>query len=84
MSTPNPILAAAAPSLIAVLEAVQAFNTNIGSDPTKWALTVPGALTVLLGTIQLQVPTLAASEAATLQGDVNAKLATWIAKLKTA
>lgn len=76
------IEAAAAPALIAALQAVQTFFTNIGTDPTKWALTVPGAATVLLGSLQLQVPTLAQAEAATLQGTVNAKLASWITSLQ--
>jgi hypothetical protein len=84
MSTPNPIAAAAAPSLIAVLEAIQAFNTNIGANPAEWPLKVPGAFTVLLGTVQMQLPALAAAEAGTLQADVNAKLAGWIASLKKA
>lgn len=74
--------AAAAPALIAALQAIQAFNTNIGTDPTKWALTVPGALTVLLGSLQLQVPALASAAAATVQTDLNAKLASAITSLQ--
>lgn len=36
----NPV--AAEPSLIAILQALKAFNVNIGADPTKWPLTVRG------------------------------------------
>jgi hypothetical protein len=82
MSTPNPILVAAAPSLIAVLNAIKAFNLNIGADPTKWALTVPGALTILVGTVQLQLPEVAQAEAGLLQTDVNTKIDGWIASLQ--
>lgn len=84
MSTPNPIAAAAAPSLIAVLQAIQAFNTNIGAIPSEWPIKVPGALTILLGTVQMQLPTLASAEASTLQAEVNAKLAGWITSLQKA
>ena len=82
MSNPNPVLVAAAPSLIAVLQAVQQFNINIGADPTKWPITVPGALTILLGTIQLQLPAVASAEATALQADVNGKIGGWITTLK--
>lgn len=84
----NPVLTAAeaagAPALIAVLKAVQAFVVNIGTDPTKWALTVPGALTVLVGTASLEVPVLAAAEAGAVQATVNAKIGDWITKLQAA
>ena len=83
MSTPNPVLVAAAPELIAMLKAIAAFNINIGVDPTKWALTVPGALTVLLGTIQLQIPALVAGEAGALQASLNSNVAKWITSLET-
>ena len=82
MSTPNPLATAAAPELIAVLQAIQTFNTNIGPDPTKWTLNLPGALTVLLGTVQLQVPALATAEVGAIQGEVNTKLAAWITSLQ--
>lgn len=81
MSTPNPVLVAAAPSLIAVLQALKQFNVNIGADPTKWALTVPGAFTILVGTVQLQLPSVAAAEAGALQTDINTKIDSWIASL---
>lgn len=73
---------AAIPAVVAALTAVQAFSTNIGVDPTKWALTVPGALTVLLGTLQLQIPVLAQGEVAALQTQLNSHIAAAIAALQ--
>lgn len=82
MSTPNPIVAAAAPSLIAALQAIQTFVTNLGTDPAQIAIKAPGALQVLIGTLEMQVPGLAASEIGAVQTDVNAKINSWITKLK--
>lgn len=82
MSTPNPLEAAAIPSLLAIIEALQTFNINIGPDPAQWALKVPGAFTVLLGTVQLQLPALAVAEGGALQADINTKLSSWAASLK--
>ncbi len=82
MSTPNLLLTAGAPSLIAALEAIQAFVLNLGTDPGEVAVKFPGALQVLLGTIELQVPALATAELGALQTEVNAKIAALIAKLK--
>lgn len=84
MSAPNPFLGAAAPELIVVLKAVQQFIANIGPDPAKWPLTVPGALTVLIGTAQLQVPALVAAEEGVLASSANATIAGWISKLQAA
>lgn len=83
MSTPNPFLTAAAPELIAVLQAILAFNTNIGPDPTKWRLTVGPALTVLAGTAGLQLPQLAAAEAGAVQAQFNSTVSGWISKLQS-
>ncbi len=84
MSTPNPYLSAAAPELIVVFKAIQTFIANVGTDPTKWALTVPGALTVLIGTAQLQVPALVAAEEGVIASNANTTIAGWIAKLQAA
>ena len=78
----DPVVSAAVPELVAVLQAIKQFNANIGPDPAKWAFTVPGALTVLLGTVQLQLPALAVAEAGALQADVNSKIDSWIASLQ--
>jgi len=89
MSTPAPaiqtqIVSAAAPSLIAVLQAIIQFEVNIGPDPLQWPVKVKGAFDVLLGTIELQIPGLVAAEAGAIEADVNSRLNAWIAKLKTA
>lgn len=82
MSTPNPILVAAAPSLINVIEALQTFNANMGTDPLQWQLKFPGAFQVLLGSVELQLPALANAEAGALQTAVNTKLSSWITNLQ--
>ncbi len=82
MSTPNPVLAAAAPSLINVLQAVQTLITNLGTDPAQIAVKWPGALQVFIGTVEMQLPGLAASEIGALQSEANTKIASWITSLK--
>ena len=82
MSSPNPILVAAAPSLIAALQALQTFITNLGSDPLQVAVKFPGALQVLLGTIEMQLPGLASSEFGAVQTAANARIAALIASLE--
>lgn len=84
MSTPNPLLTAAAPELIAALQAIQTFIANMGPDPAQWMLKFPGASQVLLGTVQMQVPTLATAEGAALQAQANAQIAKWIEGLQKA
>lgn len=76
------IEAAAAPSLIAVLQAVQTFVANLGTDPARIPAKFPGALQVLVGSVELQLPALAVAELATLQGNANAKIASWISSLQ--
>ena len=82
MSTPNPLEQAAIPSAVAILTAVQTFITNLGTDPAKIPLTAPGALQVLLGTVELQGPALAVSEWSAVQSAANSKLSSWITSLK--
>ena len=84
MSTPNPIVAAAAPSLITALQALQTFFTNLGTDPAQIAVKFPGATQVLLGTLEMELPGLAQSEIGALQTAANAKIAAWIASLQAA
>jgi len=84
MSTPNPVVAAAAPSLINVLTAVQTLITNLGTDPTQIAIKFPGALQIFLGTVEMQLPVLASSEIGALQTEVNNKIAGWITSLQAA
>lgn len=76
------IEAAAVPSLVAVLKAMQTFITNLGTDPAQIPLKFPGAFQVFIGTVELQLPTLAAGEFAALQAEANAKINAWITSLQ--
>lgn len=82
MSTPNPVVTAATPSLIAVLQALQAFVVNLGTNPAEVAVKFPGAAQVLIGTVEMQFPALASSELGALQTDINSKISGWIGKLQ--
>jgi len=84
MSTPNPALVAAAPAFDATLVALETFVTNLGPDPAKVPVTFPGALTVLLGTLQLQVPVLANAEFGVAQSAALSGISDLRAKLKAA
>jgi hypothetical protein len=82
MSTTNPVLAAAAPSLIAAIKAVQQFETDIGTDIAKWPITIPAAKLKLLGALGLLVPGLETSEVSALGTIINTTTSGWIAKLE--
>lgn len=75
-------LAAAAPSLISALEAVQQFETDIGPDPTKWVVTVEPAKLKLLGALGLLIPGAANAEVSLLGNIITTKTSSWIADLK--
>jgi len=80
----NPVLVATGPSLIAALKAVEQFTVDIGTNPVQWALTVPGALAKLLGTVEMQIPTVIGSEAGALQAFVTSKVEDLIKKIQAA
>ena len=87
MSTPNPLTPieqAAIPSAVALLEAVQAFIKNMGTDPLQWTVKFPGALVALQGAVMLQAPLLANAEGAAVSAQANATVAGWISKLQAA
>ncbi len=87
MSTPNPLAPmeqAAIPSAIALLQAVQQFIANMGTDPAQWTLKFPGALVALQGAVMLQAPLLANAEGAAVSAQVNDVVAGWITKLQAA
>jgi hypothetical protein len=65
---------AALPVAIACIQALQAFNSNMGSDPALWAAKFPGAQAVLVGQIELQVPALAVAEGGAGLAAINSKL----------
>jgi hypothetical protein len=80
----NPLVQAAIPTAIAVIQAAQQFETDIGTDPSKWVLTVGPAKLKLLGNLGLLLPPLEVAEGSALQGIINTTGDGWIAKLKAA
>ncbi len=80
----SPIEQAAIPSAVALLQAVQAFIGNMGTDPAQWPLKFPGALVTLQGAVMLQAPLLANAEGAAVTAQVNATVGGWITKLQAA
>ena len=80
---PDPVVTAAIPSVISVLQALQAFVKNLGTDPLQVAVKFPGAVQVLIGTVEMQLPVLADSEFGAVQTDVNGKIAGWITQLQS-
>jgi hypothetical protein len=85
---PDPVVTAleqaAIPTAITALQAFQQFETDLGTDPTKWPLTYPGAKLKFIGNLSLQVPVLAQAESAALQGAASSQVNSWIATLKAA
>lgn len=78
MSSPNPALVAAAPSLLAVVNALQTFSSTVlTGDPAQIALRFDAAFKVLAGTVELQFPALATAEIGVVNNDINTKLASW-------
>lgn len=82
MSNPNPLLAAAAPSLIAAIQAFNQFETDLGTDPAQWPLKLPAAKLKFLGTLGLQLQPLIGAEVIAGENVINATTASWIAKLQ--
>lgn len=76
------IEAAAAPSLIVALQAVQQFETDMGPNPLLWGANYPGAKLKLLGELALQFPTIATAEGGALENVINTTTASWITKLQ--
>ena len=82
MSTPNPALVAAAPGLLAVVNALQTFSTTVlTGDPAEIEVRFDAAFKILAGTIELQFPVLATAEIGVINTDVNAKLSSWASSL---
>ena len=80
----TPVEQAAIPTAIVLVEAMQTFVTNLGTDPLQVAIKFPGAAQVFLGTAEMQIPVLASAEFGAAQAAVNTKLAGWLASLKAA
>ena len=87
MSTPSPLTPieqAAIPSAVALLQAVQAFIANMGTDPMQWTIKFPGALVALQGAVMLQAPLLANAEGAAISAQASSTVGGWITKLQAA
>jgi hypothetical protein len=83
VSTENPILVAAAPTLITALQELQtAINTILTGDPMQIPLRVGPAVAILTGQLQLLLPQLAIAETGVVQADVNSKIGGLITKLQ--
>lgn len=82
MSNPNPVLVAAAPSLISALQAVKQFLADMGQDPTKWTLNFPGAELKLVGQLDLLLPGLLTAEGGAMETAIGAKIDSGIAALQ--
>lgn len=82
MSSPNPVLQAAAPALIAALQALQQFEIDMGPNPLMWIAMYPGAKLKLLGALALQLPQVATAEGAALENVINTTTSGWITKLQ--
>jgi hypothetical protein len=82
MSTPSPIEVAAIPSLIGALTAVKAFIGSLGTDPMQVPIKFPGAVQVLLGTLELQLPVLAQAEFGAVVSEAGSKIDSVIAALQ--
>lgn len=83
MSTPNPALVAAAPTMIAVLEQFQAMVSTITTgDPATALARVEPAAKIFLGQVELLLPGLATAEIGVLNSAVNSNVASLITKLQ--
>lgn len=72
----------AAPALIAVLQALETFINNMGTDPVQMPLKFPAALQILMGSIEMQLPAVAQAELGAVQTAINARIAALIAQLQ--
>ena len=82
MSTPNPLLKAAAPSLISALDIFSQFETDLGTDPALWALKFGPAKLKAVGALGLLVGPLIGAEVVAGEGVINSAVAGWKSKLQ--
>jgi Transglycosylase SLT domain len=83
VSTPNPILKAAAPTLVTALQELQtALNTILTGDPAQIPLRAGPAVAIMIGQLELLLPGLAAAETGVVQSDINTKIGGLITKLQ--
>jgi hypothetical protein len=83
MTTPNPILVAAAPVLVQGLTDLKtAITTILTGDPAQIGLRVAPAIAILDGQLTLLLPELAAAEEPVAAGAVTSGIDNLIAKLQ--
>jgi hypothetical protein len=83
MSSPSPILVAAAPTLITALQEFQtALNTILIGDPLQIPLRAGPAVAILVGQLQLLLPGLAVAETGVVQAEINTKIGGLITSLQ--
>lgn len=82
--TTNAFEQAAIPTAIVVVKAIQTFVSNLGGDPAEVVAKLPGALQVLGGTLEMQLPAFGSAEWGAVQTDVSAKLVAMLTKLQAA
>jgi hypothetical protein len=81
--TTNPILKAAAPTLITALQEFQtALNTILTGDPMQIPMRAGPATAILVGQLQLLLPGLAVAETGVVQADINVKIGGLISQLQ--
>jgi hypothetical protein len=81
-SAPNPVLKAAAPVLITAIQALQQFETDMGTNPLEWGANYPGAKLRLMGSLALQLPALANAEGGALSGFIGSTTNSWVSELR--
>jgi len=83
MSSPNPILKAAAPTLITALQEFKAaINTILTGDPLQIPMRAGPAAAILVGQLQLLLPGLIVAETGVVQADVNTKIDGLVSQLQ--
>jgi hypothetical protein len=84
MSTPNPVLVQVSPEILAVLQALEAFDNAIGPDPAKWALNFPPAKLTLDGAVLKQLQLVAPALGGLAVTEVNGLWANLASKVTAA
>ncbi|MDR5726723.1 MAG: hypothetical protein RB191_04560 [Terriglobia bacterium] len=83
MSSPSPVLKAAAPILIQAIQDLQtAINTILTGDPAQIGLRAGPAAAILVGQLQLLLPGVLVAEVGVVQADVNTKLGGLVTQLQ--
>lgn len=83
MSTQNPVLVAAAPTLVKAVELLQTcINTILTGDPMQIPLRAAPAAAILVSQLQLLLPGLLTSETAAVNAEINTKLSGLITQLQ--